>query len=90
MILRNLRLVRLDKNGKPTIDSQVEKISNGSIAVPTRFFVPIPNMPVYEFDLYFADSYRFYNTEYIRAKDIREAKAKIKRKYSNVVQFKWE
>lgn len=86
MILRNLRLVKLDKNGYPTMDSRLERDGSRD----PRFFVPIPNLPVWEFELYFANSYRLYGIEYIRARDKRAAQRKIKKRYTNVIKFKWD
>lgn len=93
MILRNLQQVKLDKNGVPTIDSRAAKldgIEDGSHNHEfKRFFLPIPHLYVYEFELYFADSYRLYGIEYIRARNILSAKKKIRKQYPNVVKFKW-
>ena len=83
MILRNLRQVKIDKFGYPTINSQ-----DGSRDM--RFFVPVPNLLVYEFELYFATSYRLYAIEYVRAPDMRTAKRKIKHQYSKIIKFKWD
>ena len=42
---------------------------------------------VWVFDLYFADSRRHYDTDYVTARDARAAMRKIKRKYSYVERF---
>lgn len=88
MILRNLQQVKLDKDGVPTIDSRAAKL-DGIEGGSKRFFVPVPNLYVYEFELYFADSYRLYGVEYIRARNILSAKKKIRKQYPNVIKFKW-
>lgn len=92
MILRNLQQVKLDKNGVPTIDSRAAKLDGIDRVAGnsgSRFFVPVPNLYVYEFELYFADSYRLYGIEYIRARNILSAKKKIRKQYPNVIKFKW-
>ena len=85
MILRNLRQVRLRSDGHPTIHSSIRDGSRDM-----RWFVPDPNLLVYEFELYFADSYRLYGIEYVRAPNKRAAQRKIKQEYPNVIEFKWE
>lgn len=84
MILRNLRQVKIDKFGYPTINSQLVKDGSRD----PRWFVP--GLPVWEFELYFADSYRLYGIEFIRARDKRTAQRKIKREYPHVIRFKWD
>lgn len=85
MILRNLRQIKLDKFGYPTIDSRVVDGSRDQ-----RWFVPIPGLPVWEFELYFANSYRLYSIEHVRARDMRAAKRKIVKQYPHVIRFKWD
>ena len=86
MIVRKFRAVRIDKHGyEYTISNKLEH---------RRWFVPWyladRAMAVYEFELYFADSYRHFATEYIRARDNRQAKQKIRMMYPNVVKFQWD
>lgn len=45
--------------------------------------------PLWKYDLYFADSLRYYDTDFIRARDNRVAKRKIKRRYPHSVKFEW-
>lgn len=82
MILRNFRQVKIGKDGAPTIDSR------------ELFFVPMRVdgrlLPVYSFDLYYEHSYRKYSTEYVRARDNREAKRKIQRQWPNIIKFQWD
>lgn len=85
MILRNLRQVKIDKFGYPTINSRLVKDGSRDL----RHFIPIPNSAVWEYELYFADSYRLYGIEYVRARDQRTAKRKIKKLHPNVIKFKW-
>jgi hypothetical protein len=47
-------------------------------------------LPVYEYDLYFAESRTLYDTDYIRARDNRFAKRAIKRKHPNVIEFEFD
>jgi hypothetical protein len=86
MILRKFRQVKTDANGyEPTISNKDRF---------RRWFVPFRNgernMAVYEFDLYFADSYEWYGTEYVRARDNKSAKSLIRRLYPNIVKFQWD
>lgn len=86
MILRKFRQVKVNAYGyEPTISNKERY---------RRWFVPYRvsdrNMAVYEFDLYFADSYEHYGTEYVRARDNKAAKILIKRLYPNIVKFQWD
>jgi hypothetical protein len=86
MIVRRFRAVPVNGMGYERLN--VEKPKH----VP--WFVPITvdgrKMAVYRFDLYFAESYRYYATEYVRARDNRQARQKIQRMYPNVVKFQWD
>lgn len=86
MILRKFRQVKVNANGyEPTISNKERY---------RRWFVPYRigerAMATYEFDLYFADSYELYGTEYVRARDNKAAKSLIRRLYPNVVKFQWD
>jgi hypothetical protein len=81
MILRNLRLIKVTKDGYP--------ITDGNDPPDKRNFIHMVSLPVFEFELYFADSYRMYGIEHVRARDNRQAKRKIKRMYPNVIKFDW-
>lgn len=82
MIIKNFRPVRLDKDGWRLI----ERI-DGTLARGEEWY--LPGLPVFEFDLYFAKSRRYYGTEYVRARDNRQAKRKIKRLYPWVERFEF-
>lgn len=80
MILRNFRQVKINKEGY-TKDKKMW-------FVPYR--VDDRAMAVYAFDLYFHSSYRLYATEYVRARDNKQARSKIKHAYPNIVRFQWD
>ena len=86
MIVRKFRAVKTDKHGYE------QTISNKE--TNRRWFVPLTigsrSMATYEFELYFAESYRHYATEYVRARDNKQAKQKIIHRYPNVVKFQWD
>jgi hypothetical protein len=47
-------------------------------------------LPVWEFDIYFAESRRFYDTDWVRARDNRQAKRAIKRNYPYAVEYDFD
>lgn len=82
MIVKNFRQVTLDKQGY-----RVEKDEDNKYQRDKNSWFGFG--PVFEFDLYFAKSRRYYGTEYVRARDNRQAKRKIKRLYPWVTRFEW-
>jgi len=80
MIIKNFRPVKLDKRGW-----ELKLDDEGNWKRTKSWYAP--GMPVYEFDLYFAKSRRYYGTEYVRARDNRQAKRKIKHLYPWVERY---
>lgn len=78
MIVKNFRQVKLDKQGY-ALDDDGKR---------THAWYG-PGLPVWEFDLYFLDSRRYYGTEYVRARDNRQGKRKVKRLYWWVERFEF-
>lgn len=78
MIIKNFQQVKLDKQG-------YEINEDGK---RTDRFYGI-GMPVWTFDLYFADTRRFYDTEWVRARDNRVARRKIRKQYPWVEKFEF-
>jgi hypothetical protein len=90
MIVRNLHLVKLDRYGYSTSDDWVDyKGNKGRKHYPLLRDASGRALGVFEFDLYFAKSYRKYSTEYVRARDNRYAKKLIREKYPHVIEFRW-
>lgn len=84
MIIKNFRQVKLDKNGWRII----ERDDGGWQRDPSNEWYP-PGEPLWEFNLYFAASRRYYDTQYVRARDNRQARRKIKRLYPWVTRYEF-
>jgi hypothetical protein len=88
MIVRRFRAVSVNPQGYERFSGNETRPKNIPWFVP--LYVDGRSMAVYRFELYFADSYRHYATEYVRARDNRQARQKIQRMYPNVVKFQWD
>lgn len=87
MIIKNFSPVKLDREGYKIILDENGKYRRVVDNKTTVWYGP--GLPVWEFDLYFVDSMRHYDTEFVRARDNRQAKRKIKRLYPWVERFEW-
>lgn len=89
MIIKNFRPVKLDKEGyriECDDDGKYHRVLPDGNGGPEWYG---SGEPVFKFDLYFAESRRHYETDYVRARDNRQAKRKIKHKYPWVERFEW-
>ena len=73
MMVKHLRPVKLDKSGWRSDDKARQFYGDGP--------------PVWEFDIYFVKSRHYYDTDFVRARDNRQAKRTIKRRYPWIQVF---
>jgi hypothetical protein len=81
-IIRGLVRVPLDSHGRShAIDEHGNKVITGHY---------VPGLPVWRFELLFYPSYRYFDTDIVRAKDAGDAKLLIKQRYPNAVQYDFD